>query len=550
MNYFKKIGHNRYLSLILVLSIIFLCFFFYKIGSIPGLFIDETNYMNEVISEVNFSTDINGLHNPIYFGSVWGQGQSVLYSWIVLPVIKLFGFTTTIFRLPMAILTFVTIIGFTAVLYTSQKDKLLALCVLVTMITSPWLFISGRWVLDANISPVFVSLSLITLFLAINDKQKVIFKLIWLTISAVLMGLSAYGYIASWLYLPILILLLTGIILIKKWLPLKYLTMWLLVILIIAIPLIIFAYRVNIQHVDHISKFLFFEYPYLKANRTSSLVDMSNGLMSGLKQNILIGAKQFFLGTDNLPQNSVAPFGVISIPIFLLGFFGFFIKTPNLSARAKNMKTISLISLISFVPCMLVIKANYNHWNFLWMPMLVLVGFGLFSVISALKIRLGNSVPSFAILSLPIAFLAVFIVKAYFGFDGSTNLFNNFYGSYEETQEIDEMMNHKYRNKKLYMLGMSTNFAIFRLVEDPINNDKYVANEGPEIEYKKGSVGVGPQTQYGYLRDYSRIAEAESGDIAMVFLGDENYNLTEDSHWRVLKKDKFNHRDISFVQKL
>lgn len=550
MKYLKKMGENRYLLIILAISIVFLGFFLYKIGSIPGLFIDETNYMNEVISETKFSTDINGLHDPVYFGSVWGQGQSVLYSWIVLPVVKLFGFTTTIFRLPMAILTFVTILSFSIVLYTSQKDKLLAVCVLITMLTSPWIFISGRWVLDTNIAPVFVALSLITLFLAINDNQKNISRLVWIVVSGILLGLSAYGYIAAWIYLPILVMLLTGMILIKRWLPIKLLVTWLIIILIMAIPLIVFAYRVNVQHINHISKFLFFEYPYLRANRTSSLVDMSNGVITGIKQNMLIGAQQFFLGTDNLTQNSVAPFGVISIPTLLLGFFGFFIRTPNLSKKAKIMRTISLIGLVSFIPCMMVIKANYNHWNLLWMPMLALVGFGLFSVISALKVRLRNPMLSYVILFLPIAFLTVFVGKAYFGFDGSKNFFNNFNGSYEETREIDSMMSKKYPKSRLYMTDMSSNFAVFRLVRNPISSTEYVVEKGPELESKRNEVGIGPETQYDYLRDYSRIAEAKSGDIAMVFVGDENYNLTKDKHWHVLKKDKFNHHDVCLVQKV
>lgn len=111
-------------------------------------------------------------------------------------------------------------------------------------------------------------------------------------------------------------------------------------------------------------------------------------------------------------------------------------------------------------------------------------------------------------------------------------------------------MSKKYPKSRLYMMGMSSNFAIFRLVRNPISSTEYVVEKGPELESKRNEVGIGPETQYDYLRDYSRIAEAKSGDIAMVFVGDENYNLTKDKHWHVLKKDKFNHHDVCLVQKV
>lgn len=45
---------------------------FYRLGTVPSLYVDESNYANEVISLVKFGTDIHGFYHPVYFGSVWG----------------------------------------------------------------------------------------------------------------------------------------------------------------------------------------------------------------------------------------------------------------------------------------------------------------------------------------------------------------------------------------------------------------------------------------------------------------------------------------------
>lgn len=72
--YIQIIRKNLPMFIIVLLMIVFGFFLMFDLGRIPGLYIDETNYMNEVISKVSFGTDIHGLRHPIYFASVWGQG--------------------------------------------------------------------------------------------------------------------------------------------------------------------------------------------------------------------------------------------------------------------------------------------------------------------------------------------------------------------------------------------------------------------------------------------------------------------------------------------
>jgi len=517
---------------------------FFKLDYIPGLYTDETNYMNEVISKAHFGTDIHGLKNPIYFASVWGQGQSILYAWIVTPLIKLFGFSIFLFRFPMALLTLVTILSIVLAIYFTSDDKWLSICITLAMVTTPWFLISGRWVLDANISPIFVTLGLVTMYLAMVNSSS-IGRYLLLLGSAALLSLSAYGYVASWIYLPFLIigLLFTGLI--KKWFSLKEMFVWAMAILILVLPLIVFAYRVNVQHIDKFSKFMFFDLPYLQANRVSSLISTKGSILSSIKQNVFMGINQINLGSDNLPQNSTYPYGVI-FP-FMLAFtaIGLFGKNSFLNTNVKNFRIIILESLLAFIPGVMVIRPNYNHWNFLWFPLAVLTGYGVY-----LSFKAVGKVGKTTFILLPLAVFMLFAYKAYFGFNNQITSFNNSSGSMEETAQINKMMTKDNEGHKLYIKNLSSFFNTFRLVQKPINSSEYVSMEKVPRKNKE-SIVPSPQKDYGYLRDLNDVGRAESGDSTMLFDEDmsENGGFLSDKSWHFVKHSYFNHRKVEIFKK-
>lgn len=530
------------LLLIVFVSLIFFLVLTYKIDELPGLFIDETNYMNEVISEINFSKDINGLHNPIYFGSVWGQGQSVLYSWLVIPLIKLVGFSILAFRLPMAIISFLAIIGFTIATYLTQKNKFLAFTILVILCTSPWVYISSRWVLDANISPIFVSLGLVLFYFALIIERN---KFLVISFSGILIGVSAYGYIASWIYLPFLVSGIFIISLFNKWISLRYLLLWILCLMVVSSPLIVFAYRVNIMHISRVSHLFFFDYPYLPANRTSSLILFDHNIINNVLNNLTTGIKQFFAGTDNLPQNGVAKKGIIFLPLFILGVIGGLFTNQGLNINTIKLKFLCLIASISFIPCAMVIKANFNHWNLVWYPLIVFTAFGFFSLINRLNLLLDTKL-AFILLGIPIASFISFTVFSYFGVNGNETFFNSSDGSYSETYKIDAMMKNEYRGKKLFLNGLYDNFSVFRLVEKPIDRKSYLRKQ----ETDKDLIGISPLLKYGYLRDFQDLYEAKKGDLAIRSKFDQIDSFKIDNGWKCIDILKFNHNYVNLYEKI
>ncbi|MFD1417536.1 hypothetical protein [Companilactobacillus keshanensis] len=500
--------------------------------------------MNEVISRVNYGTDIHGLKNPIYFASVWGQGQSVLYSWIVIPVVKIFGFSILSFRLPIAILTIITIISIIAAIYLSSKEKLLAVCITVSLVTTPWLFVSSRWVLDANISPIFVILGLVSMYGSMARSYKVE-RYILLMCSAILLSLSAYGYIAAWIYLPFLIVILfvTGII--KRWFSLREMLFWAAIIFVFAFPLIIFAYRVNIQHVTKFSTFMFFGFPYLQANRVGSLISFDGSILSNIRVNIDMGIKQVLLGTDSLPQNSVAPYGAIFPFMTIFTVLGVFAKKSFFSESAINFRVIILEALFSFIPGIMIIRPNYNHWNFIWFPLAILTGYGLYAAFKML-----HRVSWRVLLAVPVLVFYVFVFNSYFGVDHEKTYFNSSLGSVEETRTVDRMMVKRYKHDHLYIESLSETFDMFRLVRNPINDSQYLKMV-KDAKGKNGSIIPAPVNSYGYLRSVDNISKASTGDLTMIYEDDLNNQgsfLATNHKWHFVKNLRFNHRNVKIFR--
>lgn len=150
--------------------------------------------------------------------------------------------------------------------YQWSKSLRLTTMVNIALISSPWIFISSRWILDANIAPLMFMLATILFASGAMSKSKLL-RIIDVLFGALFLSLTAYGYVAAWLYLPV-VCVLYFIAFVKDdsfkiW---EYIVS-VAVILLVAVPIIVFAYRVNILKLTHATKFLFFDIPPLPANR-------------------------------------------------------------------------------------------------------------------------------------------------------------------------------------------------------------------------------------------------------------------------------------------
>ena len=74
------------------------------IDSLPdGLDCDEASSGYEAYAIGEYGIDRNGKEMPVFLVS-WGSGQNALYTYLLIPFIKIFGLNTFSVRLPMALI--------------------------------------------------------------------------------------------------------------------------------------------------------------------------------------------------------------------------------------------------------------------------------------------------------------------------------------------------------------------------------------------------------------------------------------------------------------
>lgn len=397
---------------------------------------------------------------------------------------------------------------------------------------------------NTNISPIFVILGIVSFYLLtlIHSKKT---KYGFLILSFIFLSLAAYGYVASWIYLPFFIITLAITSILRKWLSTKGVIIWMALIFALVLPLVMFAYRVNVQHIDKFSKFLSFDLPYLQANRVSSLISFKGSLFNNISTNIFAGIKQALLGSDNLPQNSSLPYGAVLPFMIIFAVIGILAKKNLFTKNEVNFRIIILEALLAFLPETMVIRPNYNHWNFIWFPIAILAGYGLYISFNAAG-KFGKII----IILLPVTIFCTFTFNTYFGFENQKTVFNASSGSYKDTQRINTIVK-AHNGSNLYIEDLAGNFPIFRLVQSPINDTQYLKVQGKKRMPSK--IISAPTTRYGYLRDVNDIVKSQKGDLAMVYeqnLGIYGNSVLNKSRWKIVKNTYFNHYKVKIFQKI
>lgn len=388
---------------ILFLALLYLSLLCYKIKTVPNVFVDERTYMQEVQSLVYTGRDLNGLSFPVYFKGLFGNGQSVPYALMAVPFIKIFGFSTLTFRLPMILLNLSNIL--LVVSYTIKKQNL-SLSMLVVFLTSPWIFISSRWVLDCNVAPIFFSMSLVFLAFYIDLRKKYLLSLFCLFFAA-----SVYGYIAGWIFLPLFFVAVSVYLYRNKILVLKELALMWVISLVLLFPLILFAFRLLVFKNSSVGHFLFISYPVMQMQRGGSLITYHglSHLFPDMINNFIQGVSVYLGGNDALPWNSVPGFGAVFPPVLLLSLIGLFNYKKHLSERLLVYKNITSIAFFTYIPSLFVVRPNFNHWNFLNIILILLAGFGLYEFYKAFNVKILK-----IIICALVAVFSIFVSRYYF----------------------------------------------------------------------------------------------------------------------------------------
>lgn len=193
----------------------------YKVDSIPPhLSNDEISIAYDAYSIAYSGKDEHGNSYPISFPS-YGTYKAPLYTYVLSPLVRIFGNTELVVRLPSIVAGLLTILVIGLIAYELTSKRQIALWAGVLLSITPWHIYASRMAWEANLALLFLSLGIWLMM-----RKKLLF-------SSIILVISMYGYHTEWLLVP-LIMLVGGIIYFKK----SVWKFW-IVSLILALPLFI-----------------------------------------------------------------------------------------------------------------------------------------------------------------------------------------------------------------------------------------------------------------------------------------------------------------------
>lgn len=334
-----------------------------------GLNQDEASAGYEAYSILNYGVDRHGKLFPVHFIS-WRDGQNVLYSYLMIPFIYLFGLSVLTVRLPMAIVGCISLMLVYKLL--NRYNKKLGLIGLFFFAICPWHIMKCRWGLEANLFPDMVLIAVYIIIKALHSN-----KLINFYIGIAFLSLSVYSYGTSYAFLPIFIFILIIYLLKIKKINIYNALISFTIAGIIALPMILFVI-INTFDYNEIH-LLFITIPKLYNTRFEDMVTISSpNFFDTVLNNFVYNTNIILKQTDSTTYNGLPFYGicyVFSLPFTVLGLF----KCLTKRNIEKNILNIWLIvSVILLIICH---KTNINRLNIIMIPVIMYTILGIYDII-------------------------------------------------------------------------------------------------------------------------------------------------------------------------
>ncbi|MEK7450635.1 MAG: glycosyltransferase family 39 protein [Patescibacteria group bacterium] len=269
---------SRKLTLILIIAVVVLASILrlWQLGKIPASpDWDEAALGYNAYSIMHTGRDEYGKFLPIILRS-FDDYKPALYAYFSIPIISIFGLDVFSVRLPSAIFGILTVLAsFFLVKELFKKDNIALLSSFLLAI-SPWHIQFSRVAFEANVG---VALNVFGILFFLKAFKKPWF----LSLSALMLGLSLHVYQSEKVFVPLLIAILVGSFR-KEFVSLrkKYIYTSIIIFAIISLPLIIFT----LTNKDALSRAkgvsIFFNTSIIEANTEKIARDTVNNDILGL----------------------------------------------------------------------------------------------------------------------------------------------------------------------------------------------------------------------------------------------------------------------------
>ena len=426
-------------------KIMLLFAFILHIGVFIYFMINTPIHTDEVMTVLNANslaksgTDILGEKLPIYFDTWLYGGQSPFATYLVAIMIKLFGYSLFVTRVPMFVFSMLGLIAFYKFLkeVIPENETLINTAFCLACI-SPWHLYTSAFTLDCNFLPHIAMFGMYFLAKGINSTKSRYF-----VFSMLFFGLGFYCYILSAIIIPVLLAVLFLILLIKKKVSFKNTIISVITIFIVAIPFILqglvqFGIIENLNFLGFsISKMPYYSRgSELKLNNI--LENLSEGIISLLFTDIYSfnakGVNSFNFANS---FGSVALLaGVITLILNKIrkrNDFGIFLKAVIISTLVSS----AIVCSLTFYATALY---RYNIYNYIF---IIISAYGIYSVSKLFKKPRFKEVTSLLVATSLIITTYCF---AYYYKNDVINT-NTFY-----TSSIEECLNYNKSNKNVTLV--------------------------------------------------------------------------------------------------
>ncbi len=457
----EKTENAKYKIMLLFAFVLHIGVFIYFMVKKP-INIDEAMTVLNANSLAKSGTDILGEKLPIYFDTWLHGGQSPFATYLVAIMIKLFGYSLFVTRVPMFVFSMLGLIAFYKFLkeVIPENETLINIAFCLACI-SPWHLYSSAFTLDCNFLPHIAMFGMYFLAKGINSTKSKYF-----VFSMLFFGLGFYCYILSAIIIPVLLAVLFLILLIKKKVSFKNTIISVITIFIVAIPFILQG-LVQFGIIENLN-FLGFsisKMPYYSRGSELKLNNILENLGEGIISLLFTDIYSFNAKGVN-SFNFANSFGSVALLAGVITLilnkirkrndFGIFLKAVIISTLVSSATVCSLTFYATAL-------YRYNIYNYIF---IIISAYGIYSVSKLFKKPRFKEVTSLLVATSLIITTYCF---AYYYKNDVINT-NTFY-----TSSIEECLNYNKSSKNVTLVCVDeeTNINCGQITERMIIDTLY-----------------------------------------------------------------------------
>ena len=490
-NIVTKFG-NYILIVIFAFSVFILTF---RLSSVPeGLHVDEAGSLYDAICISKYGVDRFLYKLPVYFVN-FGGGQNALYTYLAALMVKIFGVSTFVFRLPAVILSLISIVLLYKVVLENNGKKE-ALITTFILAICPWFIMKSRWGLESYLMCSLLMISMYFFVKALNFNKTYMYF-----ISGLFFGITLYTYAIAYIVVPAIVGILVLYMLINKKIKIKNIIVMAIPMGILAVPLLLMLmYNSGLINEVNIP---IFSIPKLWFYRGGEIS------IKNIPENLKNIFDVLFI-EDFLNYNAISKFGTLyklSIPLVIFGFIEVLGKSIK---DVKNKEfTLDLAMLVNFCVVFIIglclAELNINKINAIYIPMVYFAGRFLGYISDNIKYAI------WIVLALYVLNAGLFC-RDYFVNYANSDL------AYFESDIISAVKKAEELNRKQIRVEDCLNQTyIYTLIANPIS--PYEFNENVEIDYENRRI-----LEYGkYV--FKIAGDADRDDVYIIKNDEERINL-------------------------